>query len=345
MSVSYAASAKARAMYGARLTGEDYRRIAAARGVDGVAAYLRAAPPYTRAMSALPSKDIDREALEDAVKNSMTEEYSRILNFIGPADMAVMRFLAASEELREIMRYICLAASGRAHEYKPSMPEFFARHGLIDYKKLAASGGGGYAGLLDALRGTPYRAPLENLPLRPNGWPEYVKAEIAVRGSYYGWAMSSVRSNYRGARRDALLHAVGIEIDLSNIMAVFRIRRYFPPKREEGISNYLIPISHKLTPAVLKRLLAAPDEPSMLGALRGSGYGHAFSGRVYDDAEGYYYAGMAGLYKRQIRTGKPYVATPLAYLFLKRLETRNVIRLIECVHYGVPAEKALNYVY
>ncbi|MCL2084854.1 MAG: V-type ATPase subunit [Oscillospiraceae bacterium] len=335
----YAVAAKVRAMYGKRLSAEDYQRIAALNGVGEIAGYLRVHTSYASAMEAASS---DRIAVENAVRGRLLDEYFRILNFIGRDDMAIMRFLIASSELREIMRFIWLAEAGQSDRYVYDMPPHFTRYSKINYRLLGMASD--YEGLLDALAGTPYHAALKSLAARPNGWPEFSKIEVAVRRTYFRWAMTVIDRGYKGERRRALRDAVGFEVDMVNIMTIFRIRRHFP-KMEDDMAGYLLPVSYKLKPSVVKRMMAASDEAAMLDVLRGAGYARIFTGELLDEVEGYYYTGMIDFYRRRLRDGRPYVVTPLAYLFLKQLEIKNIIKLIECVQYGIPPQKAQTYLY
>jgi V/A-type H+-transporting ATPase subunit C len=344
MSSQYnAVAAKVRAMYGLRVTHDDYARMSAMASVSEVGAFLKTHSAYKETLGNMDAASIaDAATLEERLEKDLLSDYFRILSFVARADMPIMRFLAMSMELREIMKFMHLAEAGRPSEYVFSMPKFFDRYSKIRYSQLADTTD--YSGLLDALRETPYYAVLSQLELRASGWPDYTTVEMAVRSSYYRWVMSTVRKPYNGAQQQQLREAVGIEADMRNITAIFRIKRSFP-KAADVVLGYLLPVFYKLDSNLVKQLMAANDEEAMLNLLRHSGFASLFPDQAYDDVDRYYYNGMIAFYRRLLRAGTPHVGTPMAYLHLKELEIRNLTTLIECVRYQLPPDKAMSYLY
>ncbi|GHV33699.1 hypothetical protein FACS18949_08350 [Clostridia bacterium] len=338
-----AVAAKVRAMYGLRVTRDDYSRMAAMSSVSEFGQFLRSHPSYGETLGHLPAASLeDAEALEETLEKDLLNDYFRILSFVARADMPMMRFLAMSMELREIMRFMHLAEAGRPQEYTFEMPKFFERYSKIRYQQLVDATD--YSGMLDALRDTNYYAILSQLELRPSGWPDYTTVEMAIRSSYYRWVMSTVRKHYNGAQQQALKEAVGIEVDMRNITTIMRVKRSFP-KAIESVAGYMLPVYYRLKPDLVKQLIAAPNEEAMLNLLRHSGFESLFPEQAYEDVDRYYYNGMISFYRRLLRAGTPHVGTPMAYLHLKELEIHNLITLVECVRYQVPAEKAMSYLY
>ncbi len=338
----YALGAKVRAMYGNHMTRDDYTRLAGMQNLTEMTAFLKGHPSYVESMGTLPSQDVTRKDLEDAIYLDLTNDYFRVLSFVTPNDVTVMRFLVLSMELREIMRFMRLAENGKASEYSFTMPQYFDRYSKIHYAQLSSAVT--YSDMLDAVRQTHYYQHLVQLPLRSSGFPAYTAVESAIRNAYYRWVLGVIQKNYSGTDKQSLLKAVGIHIDIINVTNIIRVRRHFPAAIE-NIYGYLLPMSYKLKAPVVKALLSAADETAMLGVLRSAGYASLFTGEPRDNIDHYFYDAMTAFSLRELRRGKPYVGTAMAYIFLKELEISNLTSLIECVRYSVPIDKALSYLY
>lgn len=340
-----AVAAKVRAMYGNRLKREDYQRLAGMQNVSEVAAHLKTYPAYSDALAVLGPQEAKRRQVEEALSNDMMGEFFRILSFIGRQDADIMRSLVVKAELREIMRFMRLAEAGRAGEYTFSLPQYFNRYSKIRYNMLSTAVT--YADMLEAVNETPYYPVLQQLEIRASGFPDYTSVEIAIQSSFYRWAFSTIDRHYTGPVRDSLRKTIGIQVDMMNITAIMRLKRSFPKALEnDNVYKYLIPASYRLKPALTKQLLGAADEEAMLSVLRSSTMEKLFpTGQSHEEIDRYYYNAMIPVYQRLLRNGSPDVSTPLAYLFLKELEIRNLTSLIECVRYNVPIEKTMSYMY
>ena len=337
-----AIAAKVRALYGKRMTREDYVKMAGMGSLSEVAEYLRLHPGYADTFDSVNTHDIDSGELEAAVNNDMLEEYLRMLNFVGSDDLIIMRYLVVKTELYEIMRFMRLAEAGRAAEYTFSHPKYFNRYSKIYYNRLSTAVT--YADMLEAVRDTPYHRILARLEVKPSGFPDYTLVEIAVQSSYYRWAFSVINRNYKGGAHSALMECIGLQVDMLNITALLRLRHTFPRLFENDmIYKYLIPASYMLNPSITRRLIRAGSAEDMLGIIRGTKLGRVFKGQSYYEMDRCYYATMIPFYIKLLRSSPPNIGAPMAYLFLKELEVKNLKSLAQCVRYGMPAEKTMGY--
>lgn len=339
-----AVAAKVRALYGQRLKKDDFVKLAGLQSIADVANFIKTHPAYSDSLGSLDTRDIKRGELETAISNDLLEEYFRLLSFLERSDAVIMRYLVVRTELHEIMRFMRLAEAGRAEEYKFVLPKFFDRYSKIRYDLLSLATS--YNDMLEAVKDTPYHQVLMHLELRESGFPDYTVVEVAIQSEYFRWAFSVIEKNYKGDAHESLRECVGLQVDMSNVTAILRLKRTFPRALQgDLIYKYLIPVSYKLKTQTIKQLLAAEDEESMLNIIRASKLGRIFKGQTYDEIDRYYYSSMIPVYLRLLRSGSPSIGAPMAYMFLKELEVKNLTSLIECVRYEMPVEKTLSYMY
>ena len=76
--------------------------------------------------------------------------------------------------------------------------------------------------------------------------------------------------------------------------------------------------------------------------LRQGPYGKVFQQEEHREIEEYAFAFFRSS-RLRIRRGKPSAFTALVYLDLKDTELKNIINVIECVRYQVPASRIPSY--
>ena len=98
-----AVAAKVRAMYGGRMTGEDYRQLMGKTTIPQAAAFLQSHRGYRRELAGLHPEGLHREQLENALRTTYRNEYHRIFSFLSLQDQALMRFPIYQAEKEAIL--------------------------------------------------------------------------------------------------------------------------------------------------------------------------------------------------------------------------------------------------
>ncbi len=326
---------KVRALWGKRLTQDDYKRMLAMRSVPEIAAFLRTKPGWAGALDSINVLYVHRAELEMALRRHNVEDYLRLFPFLPTKDYRLLRYPVLSMELEQIMRFMTLASTGRAHEYDFNMPHFFDRYSKIKYSALSAAVT--YDDMLEAVKETDFHKALLRLKPGDGGFPEYRRVESAMYSYFFHSLEDIITRDIRGKLQKELLMDVRMQADLKNIEIIMRVKRYFP-KYEEDLLSFLIPTGGNMRQDQLKTLYTAQDEEAAMKALSGTFYGRYFSKYEFDNIEQYYYAILYEFNKRRIALEPPSVLIPVCYLFLQQVELSNLIHVIECVRYGVPEE-------
>lgn len=335
-----ALSAKVRAMYGKRLRADDFEHMATLGGPQDVMESLRAQPGWTAAVADLSADRcyVGRVELEAALRRQLSHDYGALIHFVPRVDKDIVSFPVRLAELSEIMNALRRLKSGTGDAGGPSAPEYAS---AMKIDRAAMRTCISYASLVNAAKGSIYHIPLASLrPDQSGGPPDYAVVEAILQAAYYSYLYKVVHQNYAGETQRVLLRAFGEQVDLLNLIHLLRIKTYFPG--EAAFHATLFPFSYKLTEDKLKALSAAAGREEFFALLEGTPYAKALDGLPQTAAglEAYYRSALYRFNKRQLTSGEPSVYTAVAYLNLKELELQALIRLIECVKYGVDYDDA-----
>lgn len=330
--------AKVRALYGKRLTEEDFEKISAMKRVSQVADYLSAHPGWKDAMSLVPAGTINRGLLEETLRTQVMTEYIRLASFASIEDKKYLLFFIYRVDMDIILFTLRRLLTVNTLGGFPRIPDNIRRSSGVDYGKLSECKD--FPGLLRAVEGSIYYRPLQIMArLQDSGLPRYSEAGTVLEGAYFSALYKFVTSRFTGPAGDVFRRSVGEKADFLNITRVMRIKKYFPDSRMQA-REMLLPVYHKLKPEFFERLLSAPTTEAAHEILKASYYGKHFEKFDLIYIEQYYMLYIYNFNIKQIFATTPSVYLPMAYLMLKELEMHRLINIIECVRYGIAAGDA-----
>ncbi|MDR1559454.1 MAG: V-type ATPase subunit [Clostridiales bacterium] len=330
-------NAKIKAMRGNLLNTGDYARLCQADSVDSAARTLSEYPAYRAAMSRALNAEIHRDIVEQKILLSLSDDFKRIYNFI--SDFSIRKYMNAyflSFELGIIKTLLCMVYDERDINY--SVPELNLLIGSelrIDTASLKASknpeefirnlrGAGFYSMLTDAFTS---RSSLFDIEMQLD--------------LYYYMNLWKRQRQYLDTKNRRLMERIsGSEIDLRNIMWVYRLKKYYNLDNSR-IYAYLIPISYRLPRARLMRMVQCPSVDALIAEIESSPYG-----AVFDDFSGLersYYKRMSKMYSFASMTSTQSLAYTTGFVYLKELELKNLISLLEGVRYKLKPGDIMSY--
>ncbi len=336
-----AVSAKVHGMYGKRLKTEDYEKLMAMTSVEEIIVFLRGRQDWSRALSRMDGNiAFTRARLETALRLQFLEDYTKLFSFVGRNDRALMRFPIYKMELSEILGALRRIRIRHPLYELPAVPDFYQNHSKVDFAALRQAES--LEQIQDCIRGSIFAEPFQRLVRHGEAGTQYVSIEVMLQSIYYSKLFQQVR-NYKGESRQIMLKSLVQETDLLNIIHFLRLKRYFT---QEDLQSYAFPysFSHRLKKEFIHELIAAPDYDAAIALLKQSCYGALFQNGG-EAIESYYDKLIYRFNKAQLRRAVPSIYTTIAYLSLKEIELNNLIRIIECVRYGVdPRQTALQLV-
>ncbi|MDR2648599.1 MAG: V-type ATPase subunit [Clostridiales bacterium] len=330
-------NAKIKAMRGNLLTAADYARLCQAGSVEAVARTLSEYPAYRAAMSQTLNMEIHRDIVEQKILLSLSDDFKRIYSFL--SDFGVRKYMSAyflSFELGIIKTLLCMVYDERDISYSaPELNLLIGTELKINTASLKASknpeefirnlqGAGFYSMLTDAFTS---RSSLFEIEMQLD--------------LYYYMNLWKRQRQYLDTKNRRLMERIsGSEIDLRNIMWVYRLKKYYNLNNSR-IYAYLIPISYRLRRARLMRMVQCASIPELCVEIETSPYGAVFGD--LSSLEKAYYKQMSKLYIRASSMHPQSLAYTTGFVYFKELELRNLISLLEGVRYKLKPSDIMSY--
>ena len=141
----------------------------------------------------------------------------------------------------------------------------------------------------------------------------------------------------------AFTHRMGTEIDLLNIMWIYRSKKMYDMNSAQ-IFTYLIPVNYKLTPEQLSRLVQTVTIDEFINILNGTRYRRFVDSLKNGTMELEYSRIINKIYQANITRYPASLTTVNYYLFLKDWEVQRLTSALECIRYGLDQKKKQEYV-
>ncbi len=327
----YAVSAKVHALYGRRMTGEDYRQLMSKKTVPEAAAFLQAHPGYRDYLSGLSAASIHREGLENALRRAYVDEYRRLFSFMPMADKALMRFPMYRGEQDAIMTAMRQLNSTNMLTPVTTWSTVLHKSSSLDLAALQAADS--FSDIARAAEKTIYGSALQRILTGESKTPTPAFVDNMMQVVYFSKMYKLLGKTYTGQTRQVLRQALDDETDLLNLVQFLRLKKHFSPEDVQRYS-FPLPCSAKLRKEYIQQLIAAPDYDAAFALVLDGPYGTLFHSIAPSGLEAYLYTLQYNFSHRQLRASSPTVYTPIAYLTLKDIELRNMISIIECIRYG-----------
>jgi len=341
-----AVGVKARVLYSRLLSTDDYWDLLESDTVAEIAQKLRN-KSYGAELDTLPP-DLHRHDLEAAVKNTLIAQAENFLfHLSSPRDrfFKALLFFQEADNLRNVFRYI---AAGRNNREELRRRLYISRQSKISYDNVLSARD--FMELSEMLSNTQYHKVLAE-PLRRlhtgeehSLFPLEMALDIFVELSQYKTLKKMERSEC-----DRLLPIFGVRADLLNLYILYRAKEFYNMTPEETL-NRLLPSRFRVTMPILRELARADSGHTVTDMIkeRFPKYAGIFSQTPDNDSP---HLSMERNIKRYIylQMSKVFREEPLgfhtavSYFTLKKNETADIVRIIECVRYRHDKRNAAEY--
>ncbi len=323
------------AIYGKRLTPQDYSELMNRQSVAEAADYLKKNTHYSGVLSSIDTNTIHRGMLESLLRKSIFETYMRITGFEHISKQEFYNYKIIQTEIDEILRFIrCLnAGSGRFIE---SVPMYINRLSSIDLLELAKVGS--FRELEDFLKKTPYAGVLKDVEPDGDGKVDVTRCETLFRTYFINMLKSSM--HFKSADQKRLNDFLETDIDLINVINSYRLTAYFD-EPEDVIEKDMLPFYGRLTAEKRHAIYSAESSEEFIRQFAKTYYGQQMIKNGYDinDFERSAMKLRHKYAKSMLRSSASAPLSVYAFMFLLETEVRNIISIIEGIRYGVEANK------
>src|SRR5574344_1628062 len=199
---SQAIIAKARAMYGKRLTDKDYSNLLGCDSVPEVLSYLKTHTKYAPLLNDLSENSIHRAQLEVILRQQLFSDFESLCRYEISVGEGFAKYVIIRTEIEQMMHFLMLLSSNRSQEYLYSLPVYFIKLSKIELNALPKARN--YDDFLAALVRTPYYKLL--LPYKPKTDEKIDLPEIenALNGYAYSFILKIVNKQTKGSEKEEL---------------------------------------------------------------------------------------------------------------------------------------------
>jgi V/A-type H+-transporting ATPase subunit C len=333
----YALNTKLRAMRGGLLTRADYEALCRQGTVAEVADRLRERSGYRALGMGQGNAEWRRSELEQSILSVMYSDFLRMRLHI--TDKAIREFLNAlflQALISLLKKLLCMVFDERDTSHVFSEPDVaFARKYKINLPRLAASKT--VRIFINNLKDSMFYQAL-NTVYQAGTTLFQLEQELDLLYFRHIW---EAKDGLDSENREIMRWIIGIEIDMRNILWVYRLKKYYqvPPG---VIVASLIAIEYKLPAEDLSRMKDCDTVDSLLEIIAKGPYRDVFAD--FDNPRRDFIRAMRRAYNKGIMLHPFSVAPAAGYLFEKAEEINKVTTVLEGVRYALPPAEIMKYI-
>lgn len=332
---SNAILAKARAMYGKCLKDTDYQNLMDCKTVAEIAAYLKQRTNYASVMSGLNETEIHRGQLEPVLRQNIYFDVFALSRYALEDTLAFSDFIIAKMEIEQIIRCLMLVNIGKPEEYVYSMPLSLDKFSKISLKALASVRS--YDDMMSAMKGTWYYQVMLGFRPKDNSKINITELEIALENKNYSKVIETMAEGKNKGDRKELRDIFSAMLDFENMSRIIRLKKYYHFTQEQ-IVPLLIPYG-RLSKKILSDLCSAESVSEIFELSRTTYLGRLMSKLQYNDPTQMTDAMIYNYCRHHLRLSPNPTIVMISYVYLREIELKNIINLIEATRYNIPADE------
>lgn len=326
--------AKARAMYGKRLTAQDYSSLCTCRSTAEIVSYLKGRTGYADAFENTVTAGIDEGYVEFLIKKLSYNRFATLCRYEMSFGERLHDYFIVKEEITQLLQCIKSILLKNTDKYVMSVPAFYTKSFSINaYDLMNISS---VDELIDCLEGTPYQSLIKKCYSSGAGYLEY---ECELLSYFYEFEYKLIKSG-KGKPDKELFELLSTKADTQFIDKLYRAKKYFTSS-SESVTGRLAPVHLTgLTQKQIKQLLNAADDKEVLAILKATKYkSYAVKIEKADYVEQAINEENYKMYKHLLRFSSNPNVTMFCYMFLESIEVSNMIHIIEGVKYRISPDE------
>ncbi len=327
--------AKIMAIYGKRLTSQDYMELMNKQSVSEAAEYLKRNTHYSDLLSSIDINTIHRGMLENLLRRSIFDTYMKITGFEHISKQEFYNYKILQIEIDEILRCIRFINAG-SEKLISDIPIYLQE--LISFDLIELARVTDFKELLVFLKKTPYDDVLKTVKTDADGKVDVTECETVLRTYYIERLKRSL--NFKKSDVDQFISFLETDIDLINVINSYRLTAFFDASADD-IEKDMLPVGGRLSPVKKREIYSAINSEEFIKRFSKTIYGRQMIENGYDinDLERsanklrYKYA------KLMLKRSQSAPLSVYSFIFLLEIEVKNIISIIEGIRYGVEPSK------
>lgn len=338
MILSYASNAvlsKARALYGKCISEKAYSELLACREVADIASYLKRKTSYDKVLLEINENSVRRSTLEERLRLKLFVDFESLGRYDLWVGEHFFEYIIARAEIEQIMHSLMLLSAGESGEYIHSMPGFFYRHSKFDIRALEHVKT--FDEFMKIIKKSPYHKII--LPFKPinDQQVNLTAVETALYNYLYDIVFNIINRYIKGRARRKLTEFFEMYIDLTNLVRIVRMKKFYNLSEEYMISGL---INHgTLGEGKLREFIRCENNKQMMADMKNTKMGRKWFSRGLDVIDKVPINMRFNWCRHNIRFSVSPPVVLISYIFLKEVEILNLTNIIEGVKYNLPAEE------
>jgi V/A-type H+-transporting ATPase subunit C len=345
--ISYADNAvmaKVRALYGKRLTMEDYASLSQAKSISDVASYLKNNTAYANTLTEVKEELVHRGQLETLVRRRNLNIYMSLLKY-SYGDKLFLTMYMMENEIRQLLLAIRFLNANSMDRYIVALPAYLSRYMSFDLFALAKIRR--YDDLIAAVEHAPYYAIITRYRPTTSDKPvDITGCEKALMEFYYRTLLDMIRESYSGDTRRSLERVIYGQIAFHNISVAYRLKKFFefPPQH---IRNSMLNVPTEIPQKAYDSIIEATSDFELSQRIRDLRVIKRFL-PDWDDNVSEISVNLSRAQRNMSSRAFRYSVRPMVvvvnYMLLLEIEVNNVINIIEGIRYKLPADEIRNLI-
>lgn len=327
-------AAKTAAMKQKHLSKEQYSELVKMPSVAEVCSYLKENTIYGEVFGGVNERQLHRDQIEELLSKYLQDEFKKIYNFVTGDYRRFLEFLFTRYEIEQLKSVLRLIDSGEQVDitFKEG---FFAKKSRIDIFMLYQCKT--HKEVAEVVLNTPYHSILESYINRKTS---IFQLEMALDAFYFKEAWSIKDKILKGEDKKIISDSLGREIDMLNLMWVYRCKRYYS-LNSELIYTHIIPIHYKLSKDKLVELVESQSVEGFLSEAKKTAYASLFYKIDVQSVEHNYAYLVLNQLKMQRRKHPFSIASMVSYIHLMEIEIKNITSILEAIRYKIKPSESI----
>lgn len=331
---SNALCAKAKAMYGGRLSQVEYLDLVRKQSIGDVISYLKAQTNYSEALKDINIRHAHRQQVEDCLNKEYYRRCARLLKYADKSNLDFYMYEIVGVEIDLIMNKMYSLKAKEKNSFDLSIPEYLAKktsfniYGLINIEN--------YTDLLKYLERTKYYKILKDIDFQVS--VDLNDVYIRLQRFYYENIVSIIKSHFKGKLQKDLLNILFTSIELKNITKIYRCKEYFHESEEQIRSSLFLEYS-RLSKSIIDQLIKATYSKDVLTILAESPYHLYFDEKEYTYIEYCAEKIKYNIARKYMRFSNNAPLVYMTYCILQKIEIDNLKHIVEGIRYNQDTSK------
>lgn len=330
---SNAVLALSKALYGKRITNEQYLDLLACKNCNEIATYLRSNTAYEEAFEGSLKSEFSASALCDIVKKGTFSKFMYLYRFEVAIGQKFSKYFIAKNDIEQILKCTLLILSGKQDEYLLSMQSFLDKHLTINLFALAKATT--LSEVADALKKTRYekiyRECLQNKSV------SYLDFEMKLNQFFEDFQRQLLSDCFGKKERQNMNSLISKSLDLDYVQRICRIIKYYAnnDQLKKSVTNINMSLFTKRQVQALVNSQSIDDVKSVL---RTSAY-RSFADFDENDISMQIQKYLFDVYRKRLIFSSYPSEIMFAYMFLADNECLNIIKIIEGCNYNLSQDE------